>query len=234
MNFLQRFRDSLAKDRQTLKTLTFRQKIRFILDYYRGYAFVLLCVCLIGFYFGEAWMQTRRETVLEGFFTNDEENLFSAKEITRDFSAYLGLSSRQQVIFDDSLYVLPGSSIDYHTASHGKIMAYVSARELDFLVTTRDLAEYYGKVFPLWDLEQLLPDHLMDLVGDQLYYVPDSDGVSRACAVSLEGSRFSKGAASSQTAPHYLMVLSYTEHQEALIQFLEYAFQDSLPAEPDR
>ena len=151
MKLLQKIKKDLARDRKTLKALSFRQKIRFITDYYRGYAFVFICLCLAGLFVGEAWMQTRRETVLEGFFTNDEENLYPAGSITRDFSAFLGLSSNQQVIFDDSLYVLPGSSVDYHTASHGKIMAYVSARELDFLVTTRELAEYYGKVFPLLD-----------------------------------------------------------------------------------
>lgn len=232
MKFLQKIKNDLARDRKTLKALSFRQKIRFITDYYRGYAFVLICLCLTGLFVGEAWMQTRRETVLEGFFTNDEENLYPAGSITRDFSSFLGLSSNQQVIFDDSLYVLPGSSVDYHTASHGKIMAYVSARELDFLVTTRELAEYYGKVFPLLDLEQFLPDGLAAILEDHLYYIQDSDGMTRPKALSLEGSRFEKRAAPSSDDPHYLIVLSYTDHQEAMIRFLEYAFEDSLAAGP--
>lgn len=224
MKLLQRLKADLAQDRQTLKTLTFRQKLRFILDYYKGYAFIFLCLCAVGFYLGDMWMQTRRETVLEGFFTNDDENLYPAKDIARDFSRYLGLSSGQQVIFDDSLYVLIGSSIDYHTSSQGKIMAYVAARELDFLVTTRELAEYYSPNLPVCDLEELLPDHLMDRLGSRLCYLPDSQGVTKACAVSLEGSRFESSA--SQAEPHCLMVMSYTEHRDAMIRFLEYAFEE--------
>ena len=224
MKFLQRLKANLAHDRQTLRTLTFRQKLRFILDYYKGCAFVLIWVCAVCFYMGDMWMQARRETVLEGFFTNDEENLFPAKDITRDFSAYLGLTTGQQVVFDDSLYVLIGSSIDYHTASQGKIMAYVSARELDFLVTTRELAEYYSPSFPIMDLEEFLPDHLMERLKDKLCYLPDSQGETGAFAVSLEGSRFTKEAVS-QTNPHCLMVMSYTDHQDAMIRFLEYAFE---------
>ncbi len=225
MKLLSKLRANLAKDRQTLKALSFRQKLRFMLDYYRGYAFILFCLCLAGFYLGDIWMQTRRDTVLEGFFTNDEDNLFPAKTITQEFSEFLNLSSGQQVVFDDSLYVKPGSSVDYHTASQGKIVAYVSARELDFLVTTRELAEYYSQNLPVDDLEQFLPPELVTRFRDQLYYIPDSQGVTKACAISLEESRFEKGTASPEAAPHYLMVFSYTKHQDAMIRFLEYAFE---------
>ncbi len=229
MKFSDKIRQSFIQDRQTLKRLPFRQKVRFVLDYYRGYAFILLCLCLAGFFIRDAWLQTRRETVLEGFFTNDDENLFPAGTIARDFSAVLELTPDQQVIFDDSLYVEPGSSFDYHTASQGKIMAYISARELDFLVTTPDLAEYYSHSFPLMDLEEFLPDHLLSLLKDQLYYGQGPDGAEKACAVSLDGSRFTKKAASGQTAPHCLMVFSYTDHGEAMIRFLEYAFEYKRP-----
>lgn len=230
MRFLQRIRESFSKDIATLRTLSFTQKLRFILDYYRGYAFIFLCLALAGFYLGDVWMQTRRETVLEGFFTNDETNCFPADQIAKEFSRVLGLSSKQQVVFDDSLYIQRGSSIDYHTASQSKIVAYVSARELDFLVTTRELTDYYSKTFPLCDLEQLLPSQLAGQLKDNLYYIPDSQGVTKACAVSLEGSRFSKGAASHTAAPHYLMVFSYTQHPDVVIRFLEYAFEkDPLP-----
>lgn len=230
MRFLQRIRESFSKDVATLKTLSFTQKLRFILDYYRGYAFIFLCLVLAGFYLGDVWMQTRRETVLEGFFTNDETNCFPSDQIAKEFSRVLGLSSKQQVVFDDSLYIQRGSSIDYHTASQSKIVAYVSARELDFLVTTRELTDYYSKTFPLCDLEQLLPSQLAGQLKDNLYYIPDSQGVTKACAVSLEGSRFTKRAASHTAAPYYLMVFSYTQHPDAVIRFLEYAFEkDSLP-----
>lgn len=228
MKFLQKARKSISKDLTTLKTLSFRQKIRFVLDYYRGYAFIFFCFLLAVFYLGDVWMQTRRETVLEGFFTNDEANLFPADRIAKEFSGFMELTPRQQVIFDDSLYVKRGSSIDYHTASQSKIVAYVSAKELDFLVTTRELTEYYSGSFPVLDLEQLLPPALARRLKDNLCYLTDCDGVTKACALSLDGSRFTGGSASSPAAPHYLMVFSYTEHQDAMVRFLEYAFDTAL------
>ena len=221
MNPFQKAKKSLSKDLATLKPLSFSQKLRFILDYYRGYAFILFCLVLAGFYLWDVWMQTRRETVLEGFFTNDEANLFPADQISKEFSRVLNLSPGQQVVFDDSLYVQKGSSIDYHTASQSKIVAYVSARELDLLVTTRELTDYYSQSLPLCDLEKFLPPNLAGRLKDHLYYLPDSNGVTKAYAVSLEGSRFAKGENS-----HYLMVFSYTQRREAMIRFLEYAFEE--------
>lgn len=221
MNPFQKAKKSLSKDLATLKPLSFSQKLRFILDYYIGYAFILFCLVLAGFYLWDVWMQTRRETVLEGFFTNDEANLFPADQISKEFSRVLNLSPGQQIVFDDSLYVQKGSSIDYHTASQSKIVAYVSARELDFLVTTRELTDYYSQSLPLCDLEKFLPPNLAGRLKDHLYYLPDSNGVTKACAVSLEGSRFAKGENS-----HYLMVFSYTQRREAMIRFLEYAFEE--------
>lgn len=221
MKFFQKLYRDFAKDKQTLKTLNFRQKLRYIYDYYRGRAFVLLLIGIIGFYCADLYLTTQRETVLEGFFTNDEYNQYPAKAIAEDFSKYLCLTSRQQVIFDDSLYIQLGSSVNYHAASQSKIVAYVAARELDFLITTKELTEYYSASFTLYDLEELLPDTLLQRLSDQLYYAADGTGEQKACAVSMAGSRFDDGT---ESAPHYMMVLSYTQHTDTLIRFLEYAF----------
>ena len=155
--FFKKITRELLRDRETMKSLSPSQRLRFIFDYYRGRIFLLLCLCLAGFYVWDAACQASRQTVLEGFFTNDDAGLFPAQDIARDFSEILELNSRQQVIFDDSLYVVPGSSADYHTASQSKIVAYVAARELDFLVTTPELTEYYAASLPVYDLKDLMP-----------------------------------------------------------------------------
>lgn len=227
MNFFQKQKQSLARDLQTMKKLSFKQKLRFLLDYYRGYVFAFFGVCLISFYLLDVYLETQRETVLEGFFSNDDENRFPAQSLAKEMEERLKLAPGQQVIFDDSLYVQLGSSDDYQAASQSKIVAYVSARELDFLVTTEELTRYYSKSFLLLDLDELLPPDLKEKLENQLYRAVDGSGQEKACAVSLAGSRFYEGADPDETAPHYLMALSYTEHQDALIQFLEYAFESS-------
>lgn len=219
MIFFKKIQQNFNKDLATLKTLSFRQKLIFIKDYYKGAALAFLCLCLFAFYIGDVWSTAHRETILEGFFTNDDENLFPAKTISEHFSTYLNLTSDQQVIFDDSLYIIIGSKNAYQTSSQSKILAGVSAKELDFLVTTEELTPYYSEHFPIYDLEELLPDNLKELLKEDLYYGTDNSGTRKACAVNMARSRFANGSDS-----HYLMAFSYTRHPEALIQFLEYAF----------
>ncbi|MGN0159595.1 MAG: hypothetical protein ACI39W_10785 [Brotaphodocola sp.] len=224
MNYFKKLKQNFNKDIATLKTLTFRQKLVFIKDYYKGEAFALICLCFLTFYIGDAWVTAHRETVLEGFFTNDDENLFPAKTIADDFSKYLQLEKNQQLLFDDSLYIVIGSKNLYQTSSQSRILAYVSAKDLDFLVTTEELTPYYSEHFSIYDLNELLPEDLRQKLQDDFFYGKDNSGTTKACAVSMERSRFAQGKMSEDAAPHYLMAFSYTEHPDALIQFLEYAF----------
>ena len=225
MNYFTKLKQNFNKDFATFKTLTLRQKIVFIKDYYKGVIFAFFCLFLLLFYIGEAWVTAHKETVLEGFFTNDDENLFPAKTIAKDFSEYLGLNGYQHVTFDDSLYIVIGSKNLYQTSSQSRILAYVSAKDLDFLVTTEDLTPYYSEHFPIYDLNELLPEDLKQELQDDFFYGKDNSGTTKACAISMEHSRFAKGIMSEDAAPHYLMAFSYTEHQDTLIRFLEYAFE---------
>ena len=225
MAFFAKIKAGFQKDLETMKSLPFRKKLGFIFDYYKGYFFILLCLCLLGYYIGETVAEIRNETVLEGFFCNDDEDLFPAKALARDFSAYLGLGKGQQVIFDDTLYVIPQSGAEYNTASQGKVVAYIAARELDFLVTTRELVESYAPNCPVMDLELFLPADMRERLQGQLLYMADGSGEVKACGLSMDGSRFTKDSQAQKEAPHYLMVFSYTRHQDAMLQFLRYAFE---------
>lgn len=225
MKLFHKIKESLKKDWDTMKGLSFRKKLGFIFDYYKGFFFVLFCLILLGCYIGETVTEIRNETVLEGFFCNDDENLFPAKEITKDFSAYMGLGKRQQVIFDDTLYVIPSSGAEYNTASQAKVVAYIAARELDFLVTTEELVASYAPNCPVLDLEELLPDDMRRQLQGQFLYAEDGSGRWKACGVSMAGSRFTKGSEAQKEAPHYLMAFSYTHHRDALLRFLRYAFE---------
>lgn len=224
MKYFNKIKQNFNKDCATLKTLNFRQKLVFIKDYYKGEMFALFCLCLLAFYIQDVWVTAHKTTVLEGYFTNDDENLFPAKSVANDFSEYLNLSEDEQVHFDDSLYVIIGSKNTYQTTSQSKILAGVSAKDLDFLVTSEELTPYYTEHFPIYDLDELLPEDLRNQLKDSFYYGTDNSGTRKACAVSMENSRFAQGKMSEDSAPHYLMAFSYTEHPETLIQFLEYAF----------
>lgn len=223
MSQKKRLTRNFAKDRETLKTLNWKQKIRFCFDYYKGYCFILFVCLLISFYIGDMVYQSHQIIDLQGFFINDEHNLFPAKTLIKDFSNYIELPAGHRIAFEDSLFVDLDSSSEYTAASQGKVVAYIAAKELDFVVAPKELAEFYCQSFSLYDLEELIPEDLKTELLDHLYYAKDGTGITKACALDLSDSRFMRG--SEAESPCYLLVLSYTQRMDAMISFLRYAYE---------
>ena len=147
-----------------LRTMTFGGKIGYIFTYYWKWMLLTLVVLMFCGYVGDAIVQAHKETVLEGFFTNDDYNLFPAGELEREFAAVLALGKGQRVIFDDSLYIgLDGIAREYSAASNGKIIAYMATQELDFVVTTETKDGTPRSIVYLTDLS-FIPDSSLELI----------------------------------------------------------------------
>ena len=105
--------------------MSLRQRAGYILHYYRFWLMGLVLLLAVGFYIGDAVVQSQKEILLQGFFTNDEYTLFPAENIQKDYAATQALTRRQRIVFDDALYIdLGGDASDYTSASNGKLIAY--------------------------------------------------------------------------------------------------------------
>lgn len=207
------------------KQMNTKQKLRYLWDYYRYYLYILILIVLVIFYIADALNQRSREIVLQGFFSNDDYNLFDADAIAKDFSQYLDLGPKQRVVFDDSLYVDLDSSSEYVVASQGKISGYIAAKELDFIVTTPALVQHYSTHIPLMDLEVFLPKDLLNDINNYIYYVDGMDQVKKAYAIDLSRSRFMKNVNDKGDNPYYLIIPSNVAASKELFIFIKYAFE---------
>lgn len=214
----------LSNEYGKLKQMNIRQKIGYIWDYYKSYLFLLMLAALVVFFIADALHQRSREIVLQGFFSNDDYNLFDARTISESFGKYLNLNAKQRVVFDDSLYVELDSSSEYVVASQGKISGYIAAKELDFIVTNPELLQHYSTHIPLMDLEVFIPNDLLNSISEYLYYVEGMDPVKKAYALDLSQSRFMKNADYKGDTPYYLIIPSNVQASEALFSFVKYAF----------
>lgn len=166
---------------------------------------------------------------IAGLFTNDEYNLFPAERIEQDYAATQTLTRQQRVVFDDALYIdLGGEASEYTAASNGKLTAYMMMHELDFVVTSDEVLEYYKDTFPMEDLEALLPADLREALADQLSFNTDADGKTTAIALDMTRSRFvaGTGADADPNVQHtyYFFVPAGAPHPEQIVQFLRYSF----------
>ena len=165
----------------------------------------------------DALIERKSNIILQGFFTNDDNNYFPASQIQKEYKAQL--NQKGKVVFEDGLYIVPGSSKDYTTASASKVVAYIAAHELDFLVTTQSLVEHYSTGVTFEDITTYLPN---DSSNYELIYGKDGNGEQKALAVNLNSSRLLKDKP--QTASYYLFIPSTSYRKENVKAFLSYLF----------
>lgn len=229
MSIKQHFARWKETEAAKLRPMTPKQRAGYILHYYRFWFIGLVLLLLVGFYIGDAVIQSHKEILLQGFFTNDEYNLFPAERIEKDYAATQPLTRQQRVVFDDALYIdLGGEASEYTAASNGKLTAYMMMHELDFVVTSDEVLEYYKDTFPMEDLEALLPADLREALADQLFFNTDADGKTTAIALDMTQSRFvaGTGADADPNVQHtyYFFVPAGAPHPEQIVQFLRYSF----------
>ena len=127
MSIKQHFARWKETEAAKLRPMTAKQRVGYILHYYRFWFIGLALLLLVGFYIGDAVIQSHKEILLQGFFTNDEYNLFPAERIEKDYAATQTLTRQQRVVFDDALYIdLGGEASEYTAASNGKLTAYMT------------------------------------------------------------------------------------------------------------
>lgn len=161
-----------------MKDMSFIEKISYIWTYYKHVFAIFLILCLVGFYMGDVIVQASKETVLVGFFPNDEWNLFNSSLLEKEFSDYLQLDSDHNVYFEDNLYIdLNGDATEYTEVSASMIMAYQANIDLDFIAGPEYLFEYYNGALPMYDFHDLLPEDLAAELEDYFVYIDPADGV---------------------------------------------------------
>lgn len=223
MNIIERIKNWFRKERDKLRDLTRKQKIEYFTTYYTTWLVGFLIICMFAGFIGDALIQSRKEIVLQGFITNDDHNYFPGSQMEKEYASVLGLSYGERVVFDDSLYFdLEGSADEYTAASNGKVIATMAVNKLDFMVTTLPVMEHFKGELPMKDLEEFLPDDILDVVGDKLVLGLDENGEEAFVGINMAGSRYLRNV-SAETS-FYLFVPYNIPNEARLLEFLRFCF----------
>ena len=223
MDIMMRIRRWLDAEHEKMRPMTAKQKISYIASYYTGWIVLFLVICLFAGFLGDAMIQSGKSIVLQGYITNDDYNYFPGSQMEDEYADVLGLSSRQRIVFDDSLYFdLEGNADQYTAASNGKVIATMAVNQLDFMVTTLPVLEHFRGELPMKDLEKFLPQDILDAVKDALVPGLDENGREAMVGINMAGSRYLKDM---QTEMDFYLFVPYNiPNEEALLDFLRYCF----------
>ena len=223
MNITSRIRSWYLEEARKLRPMTLKQKISYLTTYYTRWFVLFLIICLFVGFIGDALIQSRKEIVLQGYFTNDDHNYFPGSKMEQEYGAVLDLKRGERVVFDDSLYFdLEGTADEYTAASNGKVIATMAVNQLDFMVTTLPVFEHFRGELPMKDLEKFLPQDLLNVVGDSLVPGLDENGEEAMVAINMSGSRYLRNV--SAQMDFYLFVPYNIPNEDALIDYLRYCF----------
>lgn len=223
MNISFRIRSWYLEEARKLRPMTLKQKVSYLTTYYTRWFVLFLIISLFAAFIGDALIQSRKEIVLQGYFTNDDYNYFPGSKMEQEYADILDLKRGERVVFDDSLYFdLEGTADEYTAASNGKVIAAMAVNQLDFMVTTLPVLEHFRGELPMKDLEKFLPQDLLAVVQDSLVPGLDENGEEAMVAINMSGSRYLKNV--SAQMDFYLFVPYNIPNEEALIDFLRYCF----------
>lgn len=223
MNITFRIRSWYLEEARKLRPMTLKQKVSYLTTYYTRWFVLFLIISLFAAFIGDALIQSRKEIVLQGYFTNDDHNYFPGSKMEQEYADILDLKRGKRVVFDDSLYFdLEGTADEYTAASNGKVIAAMAVNQLDFMVTTLPVLEHFRGELPMKDLEKFLPQDLLAVVQDSLVPGLDENGEEAMVAINMSGSRYLKNV--SAQMDFYLFVPYNIPNEEALIDFLRYCF----------
>lgn len=220
---ISRIRSWSQVELEKLRPMTLKQKVSYLTTYYTRWFVLFLIICLFIGFIGDALIQSRKEIVLQGYFTNDDRNYFPGSKMEKEYAATLDLEWGQRIVFDDSLYFdLEGNADEYTAASNGKVIATMAVNQLDFMVTTGPVLEHFRGELPMKDLEAFLPRDILDVVREDLVPGLDEQGEEAMVAIHMARSRYLKDIAAE--TDFYLFVPYNIPNESALIEFLRYCF----------
>ena len=177
MNLMSRIRSWLRVEAEKLRPMSAKQKISYLTTYYTKWVVLYLIIALFVGFGVDALIQSRKEIVLQGYFTNDDLNYFPASKMEKEYAPLLDLEFGQRIVFDDTLYFdLEGTANEYTAASNGKVIATMAVNQLDFMVTTRPVLEHFRGELPMKDLEAFLPADLLEVLEGQMVPGLDENG----------------------------------------------------------
>ncbi len=180
----------------------FRKKIQYIWEYYHILFFtVIICAALIGGVAVSVYNNIKYETIFYCTIVNNRLTDETHQALTKDFSDYIQLNEENQILTIDNSLVIdyaensPQQENTYYSIE--KLTALFASRTVDCFISDSTVTEAYATTAGFHDLNQLLPQDLLDALSDRLvtfvaHENEDAPGVKGAYAIDITGTKFAE------------------------------------------
>lgn len=226
MSLKETLKQEAREEREKLKNMSLKDKLWYIWEYYKVHIIGVVVVLAVVISVSTTMYNNRFDTALYCVVVNNRTSEpGNETQVLEELREYLGLSDIREIVYDSSMFVSYGdnSMSELSYATMAKISALVASRDLDVMISDSENIDHYSLLGGVSDLEQVLPPDLYEQLKDRMYYAADENGVTHACAVSLEGTKFAEDM-NLVMDPPLISLFSNSEHIDNGIALLHYIF----------
>lgn len=224
-----KFKIFLKEEGSKLKDMTLGEKFEYIWEYYKVH--IILTVFLVFFTVSMVKLIYNNIKYEEIFHCAVVNSIMSGSEedyISKGFGEYLEIDKEHDKLTFDSSYMFLWDNISYNTSdvtytSRMKVAAALAAKTIDVFVTDTTYIESGASESQFYDLSTILPADLYAIVEPYLIYAEDDEGVNRPFAINISGTHLDREVFYQE--PPCLAIVSNTQHLDAAIEFVKYAFE---------
>ena len=162
--------DEFKEEREALKNGTFQQKLSYFMDYYKWHVIVSV-IALILVISIVTQMINQKDSALYVCLLNTVENNDTA-EYTQSLAEYAGIDlNKEDIYFDTSMFIEQGQWDQNSILSAQKFAAYLTASQLDMMITdSGSMADYANDEY-FYDMREFLTQEQVEKYQQYFYYV---------------------------------------------------------------
>lgn len=162
--------DEFREERQAIRQKSLKEKLSYFFDYYKWHtvAVITLVAVVISL---TVHLINRKDCALYVGLLNTAE-LEQTETYRQQFEEYAGIdSSEYEAIFDTSMLIQPGGRDQMSAVSYQKLTAFTAAGDLDVLICSPDITEFYVGRGIFCDLRDILSPEQTALYESRFFYV---------------------------------------------------------------
>ncbi len=220
-------KETIQTELNKMKQMSPRDRIWYLLEYYKFHLAAVILAIVILSVIGSMIYRSTFTTRLSIAIVNDRSGGASSTDgLEQSLRQALGLGPKDIIEFNGGLsadFSDESAMSEYGYASLMKITALTASHDLDIMIADSTAIGHFEQLSAYMDLEEFLPSSLLEQVSPYLVYADDENGVSRAAALSLSGTRLPEQTGILIDSP-CLAVLTNTTHTEEALKAIEYLF----------
>ena len=161
--------DEFREEREALKHGTLKQKLSYFMDYYKWY--VIIAVIALAIVISSVVQRlNRKETALYVCLLNAYTQ--EAEGYAAGFAEFADVDlDSYNVILDTSMTIRAGEMDENNIASAQRVLLYISAAELDVMISDAETARGYANNDYFYDLREFLTQWQIERYEPYFYYI---------------------------------------------------------------